>query len=59
VVFSSPKAELDLHEPTITVLVPSKLKAYVRAPIEKTYLNPEQRRALVEIFDQEVERLGE
>jgi len=56
VVFSSPKAELDLHEPTINVLVPKQLKAYVRAPAEKGYLDPEQRRTLVELFDQEVAR---
>jgi len=60
VVFSNEKAELELNNPTIKVLRPKQLKGYVRVPAGEgeKYLDPEQRRALSELFDQEVARLN-
>jgi hypothetical protein len=60
VIFTNPRVELDVTEPTIKVLLPKNVKAYVRAtagPSEK-YLSAEQRRALLELFDQEVQRIN-
>lgn len=60
VIFSNEGVELTLNEPTVTVLTPAKLKAYVRATsgAGEKHLSSEQRNALLEIFDQEVQRIN-
>jgi hypothetical protein len=59
VVFVNPKVELTLNEPTVPVLKIKQLKPYVRRPLQDNgYLKGDERRALIEIFDQIVQEAG-
>jgi len=59
VVFAHPQVELSLNEPTVPVLKTKQLKPYVRRPLQDNgYLKGDERRALVEFFDQIVEEAG-
>lgn len=52
VVFSNPKVELILEEPSVTVLQPKQLKPFVRRPLDDHgYFSGEDRRRLGELFD--------
>ena len=53
VIFSNPKVELILTEPTVPVLQPKQLKPYLRRPSQDGggQLDPETRKVLVELFD--------
>ena len=56
VVFANPRVELVLNEPTAPVLKPKQLKPYLRRPLKDNgYLKGDERRMLVELFDQIVE----
>jgi hypothetical protein len=57
VVFSNPRVELNLQTPTVKVLQPKQLKAFVRGPEKaenQKYMKPEEREALIELFDEAV-----
>ena len=59
VVFVNPKVELTLNEPIVPVLKVKQLKPYVRRPLQDNgYLKGDERRALIEVFDQIVEEAG-
>jgi hypothetical protein len=59
VVFVNPKVELSLNEPTAPVLKYKQLKPYVRRPLQDNgYLKGDERRTLIELFDQIAEDAG-
>lgn len=59
VVFANPQVELSLTNPTVPVLKAKQLKPHVRRPLEDNgYLKGDERRALLDIFDQVVADAG-
>jgi hypothetical protein len=53
VVFFDPRVDLTLNEPEVPILQPKGLKNFVRArPGDEGYLGGEERRLLIEMFDQ-------